>query len=136
MQLTIKNSDIFPAIDFLQRMQELPAQVSRARTKLIKQLTGAGDEYVDSQKQIVTDNGGSINEQGQIEGLTPEADANASQDMMVLANETITIEPMYNQQFETLRGGFEEYNGVISPEHANIFDTLYDALDINEDEQD
>lgn len=130
MQKTIKinNIEVFQAIAFLNSMADLPAKVSRSRTKLAKSLENIANEYVASQKEIIVNRGGSFDDNGKVNGLDKENDLKAGEELRELALETTTVSEVYDNQFENLLHGFEEYNGEIKAEDAQIFDALFDKL--------
>lgn len=126
--IKINNIEVFKAIAFLNGMVDLPAKVSRARTKLAKSLENVANEYVASQKEIIVNRGGSFDENGKVNGLNEENDLKAGGELRELALETTTVSEVYDNQFENLLHGFEEYDGEIKAEDAQIFDALFDKL--------
>lgn len=126
--IKINNIELFQSIAFLNGMVDLPAKVSRARTKLAKSLEVIANEYVASQKEIIVNRGGSFDDNGKVNGLDQENDLKAGEELRELALETTTVSEVYDNQFENLLHGFEEYNEEIKAEDAQIFDTLFDKL--------
>lgn len=126
--IKINNVEVFQAIAFLNGMVYLPAKVSRARTKLAKSLENIAKEYVASQKEIIVNRGGSFDDNGKVHGLDKENDLKAGEELRELALETTTVSEVYDNQFDNLLHGFEEYNGEIKAEDAQIFDALFDKL--------
>lgn len=126
--IKINNIEVFQAITFLNSMVDLPAKVSRARTKLSKSLESVANEYVASQKEIIVNRGGSFDDNGNVNGLDKENDFKAGEELRELALETTTVSEVYDNQFENLLHGFEEYNVEIKAEDAQIFDALFDKL--------
>ena len=126
--IKINNIEVFQAITFLNSMVDLPAKVSRARTKLAKSLENVAQEYVASQKEIIVNRGGSFYENGKVTGLDEENDLKAGEELRELALEKTTVSEVYDNQFDNLLHGFEEYNGEIKAEDAQIFDALFDKL--------
>ena len=126
--IKINNIEVFKAIAFLNEMVDLPAKVSRARTKLAKSLEVVANEYVESQKEVIVNRGGSFDDNGKVNGLDQENDLKAGEELRELALETTTVPEVYDNQFENLLHGFEEYNGEIKAEDAQIFDVLFDKL--------
>lgn len=127
-KIKINNIEVFKAIAFLNEMVDLPAKVSRARTKLAKSLEVVANEYVESQKEVIVNRGGSFDDNGKVNGLDQENDLKAGEELRELALETTTVPEVYDNQFENLLHGFEEYNGEIKAEDAQIFDVLFDKL--------
>lgn len=126
--IKINNIEVFQAIAFLNGMVDLPAKVSRARTKLAKSLENIANEYVASQKEIILNRGGSFDDKGKVNGLDEENDLKASEELRELALETTTISEVYDNQFDNLLKGFNDYNGEIKANDAPIFDALFDKL--------
>ncbi len=126
--IKINNIEVFQAIAFLNGMVDLPAKVSRARTKLAKSLENIANEYVASQKEIIVNRGGSFDDKGKVTGLDAENDSKAGEELRELALETTTISEVYDNQFDNLLKGFDDYNGEIKANDALIFDALFDKL--------
>lgn len=126
--IKINNVEVFQAIAFLNGMVDLPAKVSRARTKLAKSLENIAKEYVDSQKEIIVNRGGSFDDNGKVHGLDKENDLKAGEELRELALETTTVSEVYDNQFDNLLNGFDDYNGEIKANDAQIFDALFDKL--------
>ena len=126
--IKIANIEVFQALSFLNGMVDLPAKVSRARTKLAKSLEDVANEYIDSQKEVILNRGGEFDENGRVSGLNQENDIKASEELRELALETTSISEVYENQFKNLLSGFEEYNGEIKANDAEIFDALFDKL--------
>lgn len=126
--IKINNFEVFQAIAFLNSMVDLPAKVSRARTKLAKSLENVAQEYVDSQKEIIVNRGGSFDDNGKVNGLDTENDLKAGEELRELALETTTVSEVYDNQFDNLLKGFDDYNGEIKANDAQIFDALFDKL--------
>lgn len=126
--IKINNIEVFQAISFLNSMVDLPAKVSRARTKLAKSLENVAQEYVASQKEIIVNRGGSFDDNGKVNGLDSDNDLKAGEELRELALETTTISEVYDNQFNNLLKGFDDYNGEIKANDAQIFDALFDKL--------
>ena len=126
--IKINNVEVFQAIAFLNGMVDLPAKVSRARTKLAKSLENIAKEYVASQKEIIVNRGGIFDDNGKVTGLDAENDLKAGEELRELALETTTVSEVYDNQFNNLLKGFDDYNGEIKANDAQIFDVLFDKL--------
>lgn len=130
--MKIKNLELFPLINFLEKV-DMSAKASRARTKLVKRLRSWGDEYTESQKQIVLENGGTVDENGNI--LFTEHQENipkTSAERKELSLETVNVSEDFDGQYNSLKMFFENWDGVVSAVDAQAFDNL---LDILEDEE-
>lgn len=126
--IKINNIEVFKAIAFLNGMVNLPAKVSRARTKLAKSLESVANEYIASQKEIIVNRGGSFDDNGNVNGLDQENGLKAGEELRELALETTTVSEVYDNQFDNLLKGFDDYNGEIKANDAPIFDVLFDKL--------
>ena len=126
--IKINNIEVFQAIAFLNSMVDLPAKVSRARTKLAKSFESVAKEYVASQKEIIVNRGGIFDDNGKVTGLDAENDLKAGEELRELALETTTVSEVYDNQFDNLLNGFDDYNGEIKANDAPIFDALFDKL--------
>ena len=126
--IKIDNIEVFQALAFLNGMVDLPAKVSRARTKLAKSLEVVANEYIDSQKEVILNRGGKFDENGKVSGLDKENDIKAAEELRELALETTSVSEVYENQFKNLLYGFEDYDGEIKTDDAEIFDALFDKL--------
>lgn len=127
--MKFKNSEIFPTINFLSNI-DMTAKASRARTKLIKRLVTWGDEYVESQKQIVEENGGVVDSKGNVDFSGNEVNLDkATIDRIELSNETINVQEDFDGQFSYLRDFFDEWDGEVSKIDAPTYDLLLDKLE-------
>ncbi len=130
--MKIKNLELFPLINFLEKV-DTSAKASRARTKLVKRLRNWGDEYTESQKQIVLENGGEVDENGSVSFIGHEENIpKTSAERTELSLETVNISEDFDGQFKSLKTFFEDWDGVVSAVDASAYDTL---LDILEDEK-
>lgn len=127
--MKFKNSEIFATMNFLVKI-DMNAKASRARTKLTKRLGTWGDEYIESQKQIVIENGGVVDDDGNVDFMGDQLKTqSASIDRLELAQETVTIQEDFDGQFKALKSFFEEWNGEVSSIDAPAYDTLLDKLE-------
>lgn len=126
--MNLQNKALVPVGNFLQSLT-LPAQVSRARTKLVAGLNTALQNLADSEKQLVADFNGEVNEQGQINWSNGVVPADYYTEHAVLLNEEVTIELNQPTLMKALKEYFAEWNEDIDPQYAEAFDALYDALE-------
>lgn len=127
--MKFKNSEIFPTMNFLSNI-DMTAKASRARTKLIKRLVTWGDEYVESQKQIVEENGGVVDSKGNVDFSGNEVNLDkATIDRIELSNETINVQEDFDGQFSYLRDFFDEWDGEVSNIDALTYDLFLDKLE-------
>lgn len=127
--MKIKNLELFPLINFLEKV-DMSAKASRARTKLVKRLRTWGDEYTESQKQIVLENGGVVDENGSVSFVGKEENIpKTSAERTELSLETVNISEDFDGQFKSLKEFFEDWDGVVSAMDAPAFDKLLDILE-------
>lgn len=133
--MQIKNKQLVAVGNYLASLT-LPANVSRARTKLIATINSRLQDYNNERQKLIAAHHG-VNDDTTNLVTFPSVEENnkAVSEMNELDNETAIIQPLYAEQFEILKKYFASYDGEVVPEQAEAFDALYDALDINEDEQ-
>lgn len=130
--MKFKNVELMPVGNFLQSLT-LPAQVSRARTKLLVKLQENVKELAGAERQLVTDLGGEVTDQGQISwsnGVTPDG---YNDEHAVLLNEQVTIELNQPTLMNALKEYFAEWDGEVDPQYAEAFDVFFDALETEEE---
>lgn len=135
--MNLTNNALIPVGNFLQSLT-LPAQISRARTKLVKALNDSLKELSDGERQLVTDFGGEVTDEGQInwpidengKSLIPNGyDAEHA----VLLNEQVTIDLNQPTLMNALKEYFAKWDGEIDPQYAEAFDAFFDALETEEE---
>ncbi|MFC6178098.1 hypothetical protein ACFQGR_01555 [Weissella sagaensis] len=130
--MNFKNAELIQIGNFLQTLT-LPAQISRARTKLVKSLNDSLKELSEGERQLVTDFGGEVTEQGQIswtDGVVPDG---YNDEHAVLLNEQVTIELNQPTLMNALKEYFAKWDGEIDPQYAEAFDAFFDALETEEE---
>lgn len=132
--LKIKNIDTFKINAFLTSIDKMPAKQSRARTKLSNELTKISDEYVASQKQLVEEMGGAIDENLKISFSADNLEAKkiVDKNLFELAFEETIVQEKFVGQYETLKLFFDEYDEEITASHAYAYDKLLDLLEEGE----
>lgn len=127
--MKFKNSEIFQIINFLSKI-EMNAKASRARTKLVKQLNKFGEEYIESQKQIVLENGGIVDNNGNVDfnGDTKKLEKTTI-DRFELSNEEFIVQEDFVGQFKVLKDFFNKWDGNVEPIEAFGYDNLLDKLE-------
>ena len=132
--MELQNEQLVALGNFLQSLT-LPAQVSRAKTKLVKALSDAVAEYTESDKELIAEHNGEILDNS----IDFSGDSEAMQaylaDREVLQHELVEININQPTLMKALKDYFAKYDGDISPEYAGAFDAFYDALTINVQEQ-
>lgn len=135
--MNFTNGTLLSIGNFLQSLT-LPAQTSRARTKLVVKMQDALQELIASEKQLVTDFGGEVTDKGQInwpidengKSLIPNGyDAEHA----VLLNEQVTIELNQPTLTNALKEYFAKWDGEIDPQYAEAFDAFFDSLETEEE---
>lgn len=119
--MNLTNKALVSVGNFLQSLT-LPAQVSRARTKLIASLNAALQDLADSEKQLVADFNGEVNEQGQINWSDGVVPVEYHTEHAVLLNEEVIIEFNQPTLMKALKEYFAEWNEDIDPQYAEAFD--------------
>lgn len=130
--MNLQNKALVPVGNFLQSLI-LPAQVSRARTKLVASLNAALQDLAESEKQLVADFNGEVNEQGQINWSDGVAPVEYHTEHAVLLNEEVTIELNQPTLMKALKEYFAEWNEDIDPQYAEAFDAFFDALETEQE---
>lgn len=137
--MNFRNVELMPVGNFLQSLT-LPAQVSRARTKLVVKLQENVKELAGAERQLVTDFGGEVTQQGQVSW---SADENGNQlipngyndEHAVLLNEQVTIELNQPTLMNALKEYFAKWDGEVDPQYAEAFDAFFDALETEKEEK-
>lgn len=130
--MNLTNKELVPVGNFLQSLT-LPAQVSRARTKLVASLNNALQDLAESEKQLVADFNGKVNDQGQIDwsdGIVPDG---YNVEHAVLLNEEVIIEFNQPTLMKALKEYFAEWNEDVDPQYAEAFDAFFDALETEQE---
>lgn len=130
--IKINNSSLFKVANFLRSVDGMSAKQSRARTKLANSLTSKGNEYIESQKQIVEELGGQV--QGEdlkivFKSDNTEAQLHVKEYLNELSQEIVIIDEEFVGQFAVLQKFFNEWDGEISSINADGYDKLLDVLD-------
>ncbi|MCT0026089.1 hypothetical protein [Weissella confusa] len=133
--MKLSNYQLLNIGNFLQSLA-LPAQVSRARTKFIASLNEAIKELGNSERELVAEHGGTVTETGAIEWPEGSNPAQYNADHAEMMQEVVSIDTNQVTLMKAFKGFFANWDGTVAPEHAEAFDAFYDALDLNEDEQD
>lgn len=130
--MNLTNKALVPVGNFLQSLT-LPAQVSRARTKLVASLNAELQNLAESEKQLVTDFNGEVNDKGQINWPDKKAPVEYHTEHAVLLNEEVTIELNQPTLMKALKEYFAEWNEDIDPQYAEAFDAFFDALETEQE---
>lgn len=130
--MNLKNNTLLPVGNFLQSLT-LPAQVSRARTKLVAVLNAALQDLAESEKQLVSDFNGEVDDQGHIIWPDKKTPVEYHTEHAVLLSEEVTIELNQPTLMKALKEYFAEWNEDIDPQYAEAFDAFFDALETEEE---
>lgn len=131
-QIKIENTYLLPVAGFLHNVQTMSAKQSRARTKLVNALSDAGGEYVESQRVIVEDLGGVVDEKDNSVKFPVEDHQSlkvAKAQIEELSQEVIVIDESFVGQFAVLQEFFSNWDGKVSNVDADGYDKLMDVLD-------
>lgn len=137
MKIELINIYLAPAITFLQGLQ-LKGEKSRARSKFVKLLQTAYTEFSESELALakeyaVCDEEGMpiLSKDNTLSFTTPQQSAEFLKERGKLEKETAVINSgTYVNHLEQLRTIFEEIDDVLSGEAAEVYDILYDALEV------
>lgn len=131
-QIKVDNGSLFKVANFLRGVDKMPAKQSRARTKLAKSLTLKGDEYIESQKQIVEELGGQVQDSDLkivFASDNVEAQLHVKDYLNELSQEEVIIEESFIGQFAVLQQFFSKWDGEVPSMDADGYDKLLDVLD-------
>lgn len=139
MKLTFKNNELVVGINFLQSL-ELKGSDSRHRSKFVKKLKLALEDYSESQQALVDefglkDDDGNFktNQDGDIL-LVPEMIKEYKVESVKLANEAVVIEAgTYVNNFKHVPEILENYDGILEGKNAEIYDRILDEFDKEEE---
>lgn len=138
MKITLKNKEIIPAINFLQKMELSANKDSRHRSKLVSKLQDAFKEFSDDEKELMQVNN-LLTEEGTLkteDQRNVEDVAAFNRDQEILREEEVVIQGgMYARNFDELPRIFENYDVVLSGDDAEIYDRLMDEFEKNEAEE-
>lgn len=131
VQIKIENTYLLPVSGFLHNVQTMSAKQSRARTKLVNALSYAGGEYVDSQRAIIEDLGGVVEDDNSVKFPLEDHQAPkiAKAQLDELSHEVIIIDESFVGQFAVLQEFFSNWDGKVSNVDADGYDKLMDVLD-------
>lgn len=130
--IEIENGYLFKVALFLESVEKMGAKQSRARTKLVNALKEKGKGYVESQKAIVDNLGGSVGSDGM--SITfpkedPLAPTLAQEQLGELNNEVTIIEEEFVGQFETLKQFFLLWDGEVTSAAATGYDKFMTIIE-------
>ncbi|KIU23167.1 hypothetical protein [Weissella cibaria] len=132
--MKLKNYQIYMIGNYLQSLT-LPAQVSRAKSKLIAKMNDVLRDQHDDEQELLnqfnatkTDQGWDFGTVENKQAYEVELDKLKSEIVVISISEYPTLE-------QALKDYFKTYDGDIAPEYADVFDAFYDALEIEENEE-
>lgn len=131
-QIKLENTYLFKVANFLRGVESMPAKQSRARTKLVKSLMEKGAEYIESQKQVVEELGGQVQDEDLKIVFTEdnvEAKHHVKEYLDELSKEVVVIDESFIGQFAVLKKFFSDWDGEVKSMDADGYDKLLDTLD-------
>lgn len=131
MEITLKNKELVPSINFLQSL-DLKAVDSRHRSKLVKLLGKALDEYAEEERLLmITYDLLDENKKLKSESERDVEKVNAfTLEQAVLSDEEVKIEGgMFASNIDEVKRILEEYDGNLSGKDAEIYDRLLDEFE-------
>ena len=140
MKLTLRNEELVPAINLLDKMELKPYE-SRQRTKLLKLLEKAAAELGEEQAAllkecaVLNDSGEpKLYEGGTYTLLKDKVQWYHTESKKLLDEEVIIEGGTYSQNIKTFKGILESYDGTLSGEDAKIYDRLLDEYEKGEEQ--
>lgn len=135
MKINLKNRELKPAIDFLENIDLKANKDSRHRTKLVKQIRMAFEEFVEEEKELMI-KFRLLDEENRLKKEEERALQDVlsfSKEQSILLEEEVVIEGgMYAKNFDQIPRILEEYNGMLSGKEADIYDRLMDEFEQEE----
>lgn len=127
--MKLQNKALIPVGNFMQSLT-LPAQISRARTKIVNELQKNIYELSNDEKNIVINHNGEVSDDGSI---TWQKDTDRllyikEKDEMMEESVDVTIDNV--TLFEKFKEYMENWNEEVSGEEASAYDVLCEALGI------
>lgn len=130
--ISIEKRNLVQITRFLESLS-LVGAVSRARTKLAKDLNESITEVGEQETELAREMGGVVSDQGNIK--FPETDEGTIQqkqfrdEQVKLLSEKVVLAEYTEGYFEKLQTALENYDQALSEQEAVIYDTLLDALE-------
>lgn len=130
--IKIENGYLFKVSLFLESVEKMGAKQSRARTKLVNALKEKGKGYVESQRAIIDNLGGSVGADG-VSITFPKEDTLAptlaQEQLGELDREVTIIEEEFVGQFETLKQFFLPWDGEVTSAAAAGYDKFMTIIE-------
>ncbi|EOH94851.1 DUF1617 family protein [Enterococcus pallens] len=133
MELRLKNIELGPAINFLQNLS-LIGRDSRSRSKLVKLIAKAFEEYSADEKSLMKEynlldeNGYVLDEQKR----NPRDAVMFKKEQEILSNDIVVIEGgMFADNLKEIPRILNEYESELSGQDAEIYDRLLDEFEEN-----
>jgi hypothetical protein len=127
--IKIENSKLNDIANFLDQA-ELSGRVSRHRTKLLGSIGEVMVDLAKDEKKIITDNGATIDEKGNIVGFpNDEAQLAAQKELADVKVEKSIFSERVEGQFSGLYHVLDNYDKALAGAEANAYDNLLEALE-------
>ncbi|WP_188354009.1 hypothetical protein [Leuconostoc falkenbergense] len=131
--MKIIKANLYRMANFLSSI-DMNARTARARNRLVENLLEQAKQYLDEQKEIVTNIGGTVNQDGSIfysddPDVAHKKLLEADKELRILANETIDLSKNYEEQFGTLKAFFEDWDGIVKSEFNIVYEDLMQYLE-------
>ena len=130
MNITLKNKELIPTINFLQGLKLKNAD-SRHRSKLVKLLTTALDEFAESEQDLLKEHN-LVDEKGAI--LPEDQQAKEQVDaynieQKKLYEEVVIVGGMYAKNIDELPRILEALDIELEGKEAEVYDRLLDEME-------
>lgn len=126
--MKIKKSMLISVFNFLAGAS-LVGPASRARTKLVNDISEQIDILQNDQKDLVQSNGGHIDDAGNIKFSEAESKVEYEKQKEELFKEKVLFNEKTEGYFERLRVGLDKYTEKLSGQDAVAYDYLLDKLE-------
>lgn len=127
--IKIQNSKLNDIMMFLNSI-ELNGRVSRYRTKLLVDIGGVVVELAKEEKTIIEGAGGTIAENGNVEGLSDlEERLKVQAELTDVSNDRSIITERVEGQFLALYEALNDYDKPLAGSDAKAYDELLEALE-------
>lgn len=124
--MELQNKYLLPVGNFVNGIT-MPAQISRARTKIVTKLQENIDILMEDDKKLIESHNGTINDD-KVYFDNPDEQSEYLSDKNELMNEIININIDNLSSYDKFKNFISEWNGNVSGEDAESFDVLCDAL--------
>lgn len=114
---------------------DMHARTARARNRLVEVLLENAKQYMDEQVEIVKNMGGTIKQDGSIfysddKDKAKSMEMDVARELSILANETVEIDSKYNEQFDSLKKFFSDWDGIVKSDYNIVYENFMQFLEL------